>query len=132
MTGAGGLGKYTNVTSPKQLPLRLGTLQKARGMERKPRRDTGSCMPPTPSRSTRPEACDEGAQPGEPHDGCRRTGKYTNVMKPKQLPLRLGTLQKACAAALSRLIEIPHRDLNASKQAVFFGGERRVRSALSV
>jgi hypothetical protein len=101
-------------------------------MERKLRRDTGSCMPPTPSRSTTPEACDEGAQPGEAHDGCRRTGEYANVMGPKQLPLRLGTLQKACAAALSRLVEIPHCDLNASKQAVFFGGERRVRSALSV
>ena len=31
MTGAGGLGKYANVMKPKQLPLRLGTLQKARG-----------------------------------------------------------------------------------------------------
>jgi hypothetical protein len=32
MTGAGGLGKYANVMSPKQLPLRLGTLQKARAV----------------------------------------------------------------------------------------------------
>jgi hypothetical protein len=64
--------------------------------------------------------------------GAGGLGKYADVMKPKQLPLRLGTLQKARAAALSRLIEIPYCDLNASKQAVFFGGERRVRSALSV
>jgi len=32
MTGVGGLGKYANVMSPKQLPLRLGTLQKARAV----------------------------------------------------------------------------------------------------
>ena len=51
--------------------------------------------------------------------GAGGLGKYAEVMRQKQLPLRLATLQKACAAALSRLIEIPHRDLNASKQAGF-------------
>ena len=31
--------------------------------------------------------------------GAGGLGKYAELMKPEQLPLRLGTLQKACAAA---------------------------------
>jgi hypothetical protein len=118
---------------PKQLPLRLGTLQKARAV-------WSESAGATPDRACRPHLL---AQPDRkpatralnlvnPMTGAGGQGKYTKVMKPKQLPLRLGTLQKARAAALSRLIEIPYCDLNPSKQAVFFGGERRVRSALSV
>jgi len=53
MTGAGGPGKYANVMKPKQLPLRLGTLQKACAV---PRRTMSSLGPPTASTSviTRP------------------------------------------------------------------------------
>ena len=39
--------------------------------------------------------------------GAGGLGKYTKVMKPKQLPLRLGTLQKACAAALLKTYRNP-------------------------
>jgi hypothetical protein len=118
---------------PKQLPLRLGTLQKARAVWSEIRGATLDrvCRPHLLAQRDRKPATNA-LNLVKPMTGGGGLGKYTNVMKRKQLPLRLGTLQKACAAALSRLIEIPHRDLNASKQAVFFGGERRVRSALSV
>ena len=85
-----------------------------------------------PGELIKPKPATRAQNLAKPMTGAGGPGKYANVMKPKQLPPRLRTLQKAYTAALSRLIEIPHCDLNASKQAVFFGGERRVRSALSV
>jgi hypothetical protein len=53
--------------------------------------------------------------------GAGGLGKYAGVMRPKQLPLRLGTLQKACAAArgggaLRSLRDVGRRGAELEKQ----------------